>query len=68
MNVKNTSEQLKEGLNYTTIITPFHLACKRYCTTKRVNDAELSKYLWKLKEENVDCKSTVDRQSVCIFA
>ena len=22
---------------------------------KRVNDTELSKYLWKLKEENVDC-------------
>ena len=47
MNVKNTSERLYEGLTCATIITP--------CHKKQVNNTELSKYLWKLKEENVDC-------------
>ena len=48
MNVKNILEQLKENLNCPTIITPSHLY------TRSVKKIELSKYLWKLKEENVD--------------
>ena len=47
-NVKSTSEQLKESSNCVTITT------MSFGQKKRVNDTELSKYLWELKEENVD--------------
>ena len=46
MNLKNTLEHLKESLNCATIIRPCHLDTK--------SDTELSKYLRKLKKENVD--------------
>ena len=45
MNVKNILEQLKENLNCATI---------SFRHKKHINNTELSKCLWKLKEENID--------------
>ena len=44
MNAKNILEQLKENLNCITIIPPCHL------DTRSMKTIQLSKYLWKLKE------------------
>ena len=55
MNVKNALEQL--SLNYANCTTSFR-------HKKRVNDTESSKYLGKLKEENVDYNPTVMHLSV----
>ena len=45
---------------------PYNNRTMSFRHKKRVNDTELSRYLWKLKKENVDCNSTVEHQSICI--